>query len=173
MCHARKRWFGLRYNALNFSEQKKTFNRRESERLYELSKSNPREFWREFKGGSQRREIPDLNFFEHFKNLAEREDTLSNEGRIEVEIRGNVEGGDLNELLDSPFTYEELEENIRALKGKTNKAAGCDYILNEFITNASLTMKLLILSMFNQILTLGYFPEELAKGEIAAVWTIT
>ena len=50
-------------------QKKKEFNRRKSERLYELSKSNPKQFWREVKGGDTKRGAPDLDFYEHFKKV--------------------------------------------------------------------------------------------------------
>ena len=117
---------------------------------------------REFKKGGS------LDFYEHFKNLAARESIVSEEARVEIERGELTEGGNRDEFLDSPITMNELEENLRLLKG--NKAAGCDLVVNEFLVNASNAVKLTILTIFNQILDLEYFPEGWAKGEISAVF---
>ena len=148
--------------------KKKVFNRNESERLYNLSKSNSRQFWKEVKGGGSKNVLPNLDFYNHFKNLAERETQLNAEGWAEIDRGGQTSEETFVEELDSPFSLNELEINIKGLK--TNKAAGSDLILNEFILNASQEVKLLILTIFNQILSLEYFPENWSKGEISAIF---
>ena len=162
MCHQRNVYRKM------CRQKKREFNRQKSERLYELSKSNPKQFWREVKGGDSKKAIPDLDFYEHFKNLAARESIVSEEARVEIERGELTERGNSDELLDSPITMNELEENLKLLKG--NKAAGCDLVLNEFLVNASNAVKLTLLTIFNQILDLEYFPECWAKGEISAVF---
>ena len=61
----------------------------------------------------------------------------------------------------------ELDSNIKELK--SNKSAGSDNVLNEFIVHAPFSIRLLILTIFNNILTLEYFPECWALGGIVPI----
>ena len=63
---------------------------------------------------------------------------------------------------------KELEGAIKGLK--RNKSAGEDNILNEFLKNASLTVKIFILILFNKLLDLEYFPKMWATGKITPVF---
>ena len=88
-------------------------------------------------------------------------------GREEIEesLLDDVER--YEEIIDEPLTMDELESNIRELK--TDKSAGHDNVLNEFIVNAPVSVRLLILAIFNNILNLEYFPECWAKGGIVPI----
>ena len=133
------------------------FNRQESLRLVELSKREPRAFWKEIKSNRKGTGLPDCNFFGHFKTLAERESTVNEAGRRDIEqsLLDDVERTD--ELLDGAITLGELDENIKELK--SDKSAGLDNVLNEFIVNAPISVRLLIVAIFNNILNLEYFHE--------------
>ena len=62
----------------------------------------------------------------------------------------------------------ELEKGIKELKSE--KASGFDNVVNEFLTNASYGVKLLILMIFNNILLLEYFPECWAQGDVIPIF---
>ena len=143
------------------------FNRQESIRLVELSKREPKTFWKEIKSNRKGTGLPDCNFFGHFKTLAERESTVNEAGRREIEesLLDDVERTD--ELLDGTITLGELDENIKELK--SDKSAGLDNVLNEFIVNAPISVRLLIVAIFNNILNLEYFPDCWAKGGIVPI----
>ena len=149
-------------------DKKRTHNRAEGERLALLSKTNSKQFWKEIKGGNNKRDLPNLDFFQHFKTLAGHETILSDEAIGEIERREQNEETNYIDQLDSPFTLLELEENIKELK--SDKAAGSDMIINEFIKKSSLSVKLLILSIFNYILILEYFPENWSTGLVSPVF---
>ena len=144
------------------------YKRSESLRLLELSKKDPKAFWKEIKPKKAGAGLPDIDFHQHFKTLAERETILNEEGKAEIEecFRQNEES--YIEELDAPMTMEELEKGIKDLKSE--KASGVDLILNEFIVNASYSIKCLILLIFNNILLLEYFPDCWAKGDIIPIF---
>ena len=71
-------------------------------------------------------------------------------------------------MLDKPIVMEELDHAIKGLK--KNKAAGHDYILNEFFINASFLVKLFILILFNTLLKLEYFPTVWAVGKVVPLY---
>ena len=62
------------------------------------------------------------------------------------------------EDLDKNIDIEELNSAIRDLS--KNKATGHDQVLNEYIINSSTPIRYLILMIFNNILTLEYFPKK-------------
>ena len=148
--------------------KKREYDRQQSEELAELSQSNPSKFWDKVKHKKQTHKLPpgDL-FYEHFKGLAKRVSRVSDCVTDEINDR-NRAIEHCNECLDSEIRMGELERAIRKLKG--GKAAGLDAILNEFIVNSTHEMKSLILSIFNSILSLEYFPSCWALGSIVPVY---
>ena len=147
--------------------KRQSLNRAEAQRLLELSKRDPSKFWKEVRV-KKRDRTPDLNFSNHFRTLAGSKSRLGEEGEREVEVAGENREGIENDLLDRKITMNELEISIKSLK--RNKACGHDYILNEFILNASLQVKVFLLLLFNSILTLEYFPSSWAVGSIIPVF---
>ena len=63
---------------------------------------------------------------------------------------------------------DELETSITMLKN--NKSSGHDLILNEFILNASVQVKCVLLLLFNCVLKLEYFPSHWCVGSIVPVF---
>ena len=112
--------------------------------------------------------LPNCDFYNHFKLLAERESTVDEKGREEIEqsLLDDVERTE--DILDEPITMRELEEGIKQLKN--NQSAGTDNILNEFIVNSPLCVRLLFLTFFNNILSLEYFPDFWARGNIVPIY---
>ena len=98
------------------------------------------------KGAEKREGLPDLNFFDHFRNLANKESLVGEAGK--EEIRNADEGGEnvFIGVLDNPIEMNELESAIKSLKH--DKSAGEDLILNDFILNASLNVRFIILMIF-------------------------
>ena len=149
-------------------KKKAEFNRNEAHRLVELSKKDPKKFWGEIKKGTAvNRDLPDCNFFEHFSTLAARESRVGEEGRREIEQMENNNSVYIEDL-DGPISMQELESTIKELK--RDKSAGQDNIINEFIVNASLGIRIIILAIFNNILKLEVFPSSWAVGSIVPVF---
>ena len=140
----------------------------EAERLSELSRTNPNAFWREVKGKKKRAGLPDLDFFEHFKNLANKESSVGEAGQVEIESANEGQEEIHIDIVDNAIGMSELEGAIKSLK--KDKSAGEDLILNDFILNASHTVKILILIIFNNILTLEYFPSVWTVGSIVPIF---
>ena len=69
--------------------KRKENNRREAIKLISKSKNNPKAFWKNVKN-NKNNTLPDIDFFKHFKNLAETEATLGTDGEKEV---NEIEGG--------------------------------------------------------------------------------
>ena len=72
------------------------------------------------------------------------------------------------EELDKEIEMGELEEAIKSLH--TDKASGADHVLNEFIIHASYGIKLLILLIFNTVLSLEHFPSQWGKGNVIPIF---
>ena len=149
-------------------EKKREYNQKEADRLVYLSKKDPKNFWREFKGNKDRVVDQECNFFEHFKQLANIDSRVGEEGTKEVENENRGDNNNKSETLDSQIKLEELESALKGLK--KNKSAGEDNLLNEFFKNASLPVKLFILLLFNKILDMEFFPAIWAIGKVVPVF---
>ena len=66
--------------------------------------------------------------------------------------------------LNMPFTHEELIKSIKQLKN--NKAGGPDMHLNEFFIHGKDILVPYLVTLFNKIFELGYFPETWSDGFI-------
>ena len=156
-----------RYRKLCRSK-KTDFNRSEATRMLHLSKKEPKQFWREVKGDKSKSTLPKLDFFNHFKRLAEQESNLDEHGLAEVDRELDEDYFKNINSLDEPFSLGELNKAIQNLK--LNKAAGVDYVVNEFIVNSSPSIKLLLLTIFNVLMQLEYFPEFWTNGLITPIF---
>ena len=149
-------------------KKKREYNQKDAQRLVQLSKTDPTAFWKETKTVKKREITPPCNFYDHFKNLANREPGIGDEGRAEIE-EGDLVNNETNvEILDNPIDMNELDKAINSLKRE--KSAGHDSILNEFIIHASLSVKVLILLLFNIILKLEHFPAFWAVGTVVPIF---
>ena len=99
--------------------KRKEYNISEARRLFAISRSNPKLFWKEVKsksGKNKGRPPENCDFFTHFKNLAGRDSNISDEGRDEMNMinRDMIETFILE--LDKEITLEELNNAISKLK---------------------------------------------------------
>ncbi len=132
-----------------------------------LSKTDTKAYWKKI-GGKEKERANLNNFHDHFKSLAQKESTVDEEGRSAAEEISQREGEVTVEELDRDIHMGELENAIRELKSE--KSSGHDNVLNEYLKNASFAVKLLILTIFNSVLYLEYFPSEWAIGSITPVF---
>ena len=139
----------------------------EAQKLVNLSRIDPRGFWRKTKGKSNS-VVANCDFQTYFQQLYEVDTNLGNDA--ETEIRECEENDFLleNEFLDKQINLDEL--NIEIKKLKTDKAAGSDGILNEFICNSSDYLKHVMLKLFNSILETGHFPKLWVEAEIVPIF---
>ena len=147
--------------------KKQQLDKKEASRLVELSENDAKAFWREIKKSRERESsLPDCNFFDHFRTLAERESRVGEEGTQEIDNSTNH--GKVVDDLDRPIELRELETTILELKKE--KASGNDLVLNEFIINSSMCIKILILTIFNSVLHLEHFPSFWCRGSIVPIF---
>ena len=147
-------------------DKKREANLDEAQKLLFLGKHNQKEFWNKIRD-KPNIDVPNCNFFEHFKSLANKESNIGEEGKrnIENEIQERIVEVD---ELDKDIDIIELEAAIKELK--KNKASGDDLILNEFIIYAPMKIKLILLCIFNCILNKEIFPSFWAIGNIVPIF---
>ena len=92
-------------------DKKRKANIDEAQKLVVLGKYNQKEFWKKIRVKSKV-EVPDCNFFEHFKSLANKESTIGEVGRRDIE---NLEKGIRVEVdeLDKDIDIVELELQLK------------------------------------------------------------
>ena len=119
--------------------KKREFNQGEASKMVKLSKSDPKRFWREIKGNKIRERAGECNFYEHFKDLANKETRVGQEGIQEMNREDINNYKEEVDILDRPIEFKEVEKAIKSLK--SNKAAGPDNLINEFFLNATTELK--------------------------------
>ena len=149
-------------------DKKISFNQSEATNILKLSKTNSKEFWKKIKGKDNREKGNNCDFFQHFKDLANMDSRVGEEGLREVEGSDFDDKFNESEILDTPIDLNELNTCIKKLKN--DKAAGPDNIVNEFLCNASPAVKLFLLILFNKIIELEYFPSSWAVGRVVPVF---
>ena len=149
-------------------QKKGGYNRQEAELLVELSKKDPKRFWKKIKGDRKKTTVGNCDFYSHFKELASRENRLEDIVREEIVRINEHYGATEVDELDKNIDLVELNSAIKDLS--KNKATGHDQVLNEFIINSPTNIRYLILMLFNSILTLEYFPEKWSIGSIIPIF---
>ena len=149
-------------------QKKGGYNRQEAELLVELSKKDPKRFWKKIKGDRKKTIVGNCDFYSHFKELASRENRLEDIVREEIVRINEHYGATEVDELDKNIDFVELNSAIKDLS--KNKATGHDQVLNEFIINSPTNIRYLILMLFNSILTLEYFPEKWSIGSIIPIF---
>ena len=100
--------------------KRRNLNRERASHIAYLSKSNPNAFWKEIKylnkTSNCKNKLPDIDFFSHFKKLAERDAEIGTEGIAAIESSDIENYSKTIEYLDCPFTIVELKTAIHLLK---------------------------------------------------------
>ena len=104
------------------------------------------------------------NFYEFFKDLYSKNKQLTKEkvtdfrndtAQLQEDLSATL-GDELEDLLNSPITEEELTAAIKRLKG--GKSTSEDCILNEMIQNSTVETTSILLKLFNGCLENGTYP---------------
>ena len=150
-------------------KKRKKYNISQAKNLIDISKKDPKLFWKKVKPNKHNSNSHDstINFFDHFKNLAEKHTVLSETGKIEVNELSASHDISVDEL-DQNIYLEELNNAIKSLK--RGKSGGNDAIVNEFIINAPYYIRNLMLLIFNNILELEYIPDKWCVGSIIPIF---
>ena len=130
-------------------------------KLKEFNNSNPKEFWRIIQGKKEHMHKIDMEQFRvHFAELNKSEEQLnpSDIGPSE----------NLNEILNEPFTSQELKLRIKSLKN--SKSAGFDRLINEYIKNCPSKIIDIITKFFNLVLETGVVPNDWCLGMIQPIY---
>ena len=117
-------------------------------KLRQLQSENPKEYWKIIKEGKTSKTYHNISldiFKEHFEELA-----LGNESGDACETNGELNNIPPNEILNRPFTPQEIVEAISKLKN--NKSGGSDQIINEFLKHSRHEFAPCYTRIFNLIL---------------------
>ena len=107
----------------------KAFIKNQSKKLINLRSQDPKEYWNLLNFGKKTDSIiTNLSLFNHFKELTSE---INSQEHNNIDITQFIQTEDTGSILDKFITAEEILKVIRNLKN--NKAAGPDYILNEYI----------------------------------------
>ena len=114
-----------------------------------------------------KKEEPDISldtFFEYFRKLnSDDSDNASDDAdSAEFDIADiesfAVDNPRINEILNDPFSEDEVKRSISNLKN--NKAAGVDGVLNEYLKNIPDNCITFFCKLFNLVLDTGIIPEK-------------
>ena len=146
--------------------KRKLYKSSQAEALLDMSKHNPKQFWRKIKPKNKNK-LGNCNFEEYFKDLNNIHPFMGEREEEDVK-RWEMNGFTVRDvILDSDICMEELDTAIKRLKNA--KASGFDGIINEFIKHASTLFKQVLLKLFNVIFNTGIFPKIWAIGEIVPI----
>ncbi|MES9883266.1 MAG: reverse transcriptase family protein [Sedimenticola sp.] len=154
---------------------KRKFERDRKIRLRELAQNNARQFWseiRRIRGNANN--SPDVSlddFFDHFKevySIAEPFRDLDVETRVSDVL--NVDSNNSQnpiEILDSAFSYEEVDSAVGKLK--RNKSAGIDLLVPEIFIESRDQLTPLLCQIFNHLYSNCIYPESWTRGIVIPV----
>ena len=129
-----------------------------------LKSKEPGEYWKLINPKNKSTKIGDISmqdFLAHFSELNTDISNISSE-------RTDAHPFGINEIINNPFTYEEIHNLIRKLK--KNKSPGIDLILNEFIKHCPENLIQVIVTLFNLVLESGIIPTDWTIGVIKPLY---
>ena len=137
--------------------------------------NNPKEFWKHLKTLKSKSKpnpveaIPPKKWIDHFSKLFNNgKENNSNENTTLSIANTNSKCSKENQILDSPFTLEEISKGIKQLKNQ--KASGYDSISNEMIKAGSDAILPFLEIFFNTILETKNYPEDWSCGIITPIY---
>lgn len=152
------------YNKIK-RQAKYKYKRQEGERLTNLAKEKPRDFWKTIKNQYKKQQPTSTNLtvdeiYEHFNDLI---GSFPNSENPEPEIP-NI----LDENLDKEFTSTELRHAV--FSQNNNKSPGTDYLPAEIFKSSYELIEPLLLKLFNTIFTSGNYPTSWGEGIITPIF---
>ncbi|XP_053380068.1 uncharacterized protein LOC128548716 [Mercenaria mercenaria] len=173
----RQKWYNDEYKKKDYKyccrKYKKEFNRQLSKKMNDMRRNSPRNFWKMFKKKTSSQPADNIElseFFQHFQNLAQKDDVTENEECMEFLRQFDSNG--INEStfseLDSQITKEEILKAVKSLS--TNKASSFDNIIYEYFKSSIEVIGEPIRLLFNYILQQGKFPPSWSKGVVIPLY---
>jgi hypothetical protein len=151
------------YNKIK-KKTKKLYNRKEGDRISNLAKSNPKEFWKnikkQFKRNTSNPDIHIDDMFNHFNSLYE-----SNVVNYDINPPTNPVC-DLD--LDANFTDTEIRSAVFAQKN--SKSAGTDNLISEIFKSSYDLISPFLLKLYNKIFSEGIYPDKWTEGIIIPIF---
>ena len=136
----------------------------EGERIKKLATSNTKQFWKEIKKITKRKSKSAENLsvndlFTHFSNVFETQETNATRTHFDTNIQ--------NEILDCPFSIEELKSVISSLK--SDKSPGLDGLSTEIFKCSFHILEPVLIKLFNIIFFSGKYPDQWSEGVITPI----
>lgn len=146
---------------------KNKFKREEGQRIKELAKKQPRQFWKNIKSQFQRpNENPTLltadDLYNHFKSVVGEPES---ENYFDDNILNLM---DFDNDLDVNFSEQELRRVIFSLNN--NKSPGIDNITAEILKTSYEFISPFLLPLYNRIFNSSEYPRSWGEGIIAPIF---
>jgi hypothetical protein len=141
----------------------KLYKRGIVKKLSHLRKGDLRQFWNIINDGGNKKEcnVPVSDMYNYFKGQSD----VNVDPSDMMDLFSDVHG---DELLNSDITEAEVLKAAKKLK--SNKAPGCDLILNEHITCTMPLMLTIYTKLFNAVFSSGIVPEQWLIGVINPIY---
>ena len=158
--------------------KQKEHNNKLLEKLEKIKSSDPKEGWETLKrlrnetsSNHGTNHIDPNNWLNHYKSLNNlKNDFINMKEKYSTKVnnlKSSVETCKA-QTLNQPLTLEELNIAISNLKKK--KSPGQDLISNEMLKHCDSNMQIMILAIFNKILSVGDYPTQWAVGLITSIF---
>lgn len=149
---------------------KQKFNLRKKSQLHDLSKQNPKQFWKEIKKIKKKtvnkHSVSAEDFYLHFNQLFSSDEVYKDE-YIETVLNDNIVYDNIVNTLDCDFSESEVIKAINRLKRQ--KSPGEDMLIPELFIDSKDSLAPLLCKLFNYIYTKGVYPISWTKGIIIPV----
>ena len=137
--------------------------------LLNAKRKNAKEYWNLLKqtAGIKPANIPMSTFEQYFKAINNPGDKFFSPNEDVINFIDRYEKSEFNvmfEELNTEISCEEINKAIKQLK--TNRTAGPDQILNEFLISGCTVLMPVLKTMFNRMFEMGYFPDRWTEGYI-------
>lgn len=144
----------------------------ERNKLSNLSKNSPRQFWSYInkfsnKKGQSSNNVELNDFVKQFSNLNTLNVNASDNAFSDI-TSDQRDTPLCIDQLDSPFTTEEIKKTIISLK--RNKSADLENIVSDFFIDSIDFIAPHLVTLFNNIFDSGIYPESWSKGSITPIF---
>ena len=146
----------------------KTYNKNLLKKLRTLKTSQPKEYWDILNKATNNADkvgnIALQVFMDHFKKLSQKDPTE----HVEEEFDPRKIDHSLNEEINRPFTFTELQSTLKKLRN--NKSGGIDNMINEYLKSCPDALLLGVVKLFNLVLSSGIIPTVWCIGMIKPLY---